>query len=212
MGDPLVHDAMIRKALPPGSHPALPIREATFDGFGNSETERAGHLGIHAGRAKQRPHLLRRPGKHREGRDSHGKRKARGAPPPEMGARARRTPRSDLSTQARDDSSAIAVALHRDPTALEQGEPGVAERSVLGSHEILSQADPGLAAGEERGAVVEAVSGADFRSAKETAARRARGLWVETNLVCTNFLLWATVQCFTSESRDLPVPRARRPP
>ena len=53
----------------------------------------------------------------------------------------------------------MALGLHAD--AVEQGQPRIAQRRVLWCDEVVAELDPGTAAGEERGAVVEVVLGAD---------------------------------------------------
>ena len=59
----------------------------------------------------------------------------------------------------------MTLGVHSD--AMQQGEPGVAQRCVLRRDDVVAELDARAAAGEERGAVVEIVLGADVTAVGE---------------------------------------------
>mgnify|MGYP000881449315 CR=1 FL=1 len=59
------------------------------------------------------------------------------------------------------------MALHIHADAVEKRKPGVAKRRVFGRDDVVAEVDACAAAGEERGAVVEVVLGADVAAVGE---------------------------------------------
>ncbi|MEK0445825.1 MAG: hypothetical protein RLZZ399_1146 [Verrucomicrobiota bacterium] len=74
-----------------------------------------------------------------------------------------------------DHAGAVAVALGGDPEAVEEGEPDVGERGVLGEDKVLPEFEVGAAAGEKGGAIIEVMDAADVAAVGEGDVVEERG-------------------------------------